>query len=329
MKNKITLRGIRDGAMMTALTVIFMLLTIYVPVFSYVGMFLTGIPLAALYIRDGLTTAICATVCSVLIMFAVTGEIFTVLVFAFMYAVPGLVAGICIKKRYNFFYSIIYTAAAFLAGLIFELFLVNLFLGGVENMLNELFKGVQLVLEESMRIIAENNSALDVKAAAKTLIDTFSYVAKMYFPSILIVSSLLFAYIMYSIASVILKKLKLCSVVTIPFYMLRAPKSMSTAAILLYIAGIFMNPESMVSAAFYNIIFVLYAFLAFCGFSFIDFKFKNVVKKGFLRALIYIVLFIFGGMIATLVIRICIILGILDSSLNFRRISAIDEDNNI
>jgi len=327
MKNKITLRGIRDGAMMTALTVIFMLLSLYVPLFSYVGMFLSGIPLAALYARDGLATSVCAAVCSVLIMFVITGEFISAFSLAVAFAVPGLVAGICLKKRYNFFYSIVFTGASFLVGLILELLLIKLFMGGIDNMLTEFLSGAQDALEETLSVMTDKNAGVDISQATKTLMDTIVYTAKLYFPSILIVSSLFSAYLMYSFAGLILKKLKLCKAEIVPFYMLRAPRSMSTAAVVLYIISFFLKPDSVISAAFYNIIFVIYTFIGFCGFSFVDYKFKSVIKKGFIRALVYTLILLFGGVFLSMIINVFIILGILDSSMNFRRISAIDEES--
>ena len=327
MKNKITLRGIRDGAMMTALTVIFMLLSLYVPLFSFIGMFLSGIPLAALYARDGLATSVCAAVCSVLIMFAFTGNILSVLSLAAAYTIPGLVAGICLKKKYNFFYSVIFTGTAFLAGLLLELLMIKLFMGGIDNMLSEFFTGARTALEEALNAVGDKNSGIDIKQTAENLMDTVIYTAKLYFPSILIVSSLFSAYLMYSFAGFILKKLRLCSVKTVPFYMLRAPKSMSIAAVIFYFINLFLTPDSVVGAAVYNIIFVIYAFIALCGFSFIDYKFRSIIKKGSLRALIYVAVFFLGGIFLTLIINICIIIGILDGSMNFRKISAIDEEN--
>lgn len=326
MKNKISLRGIRDGAMMTVLTVIFMLMSIYVPIFSFIGMFLSGIPLAALYAKDGFATSVCAAVCSVLIMFVITGEIISSVSLVVAFVVPGLVAGICLKKKYNFFYSVIYTGAAFLVGLLFELLIIKFFMGGVDKMLTEFLSGVQKTLEEAIRVMADENSGVNIQQATKTLMDTIMYTAKLYFPSVLIVISLFSAYCMYTFAGFILKKLRLCQVKMVQFYMLRAPKSMSLAAVVLYVLSFFLKPDSMVSAAFYNIIFVIYAFIAFCGLSFIDYKFKKIVKRGFIRTLIYVLLFLFGGMFMAMILNVCIILGILDSSMNFRRISAIDEN---
>lgn len=328
MKNKIDIRGIRDGAMMTALTVIFMLLSLYVPLFSFIGMFLSGIPLAVLYARDGIMPSVLSAVCSFLIMFVFTGDLFNVFTLVVAYAVPGLVAGICLKKRLNFFRSVLFTGAAFLAGILLEVLMIKLFMGGIDQMFTELFSGLGKTVEEALKSVSGAGSE-EIAQTAKSFADTIIYMAKLYFPSVLIVSSFFCAYLMCSFAGFILKRLKLCNVKTVPFYMLRAPKSMSIAAVLLYILSFFINPEGMVSAAFLNILFVIYALVSVCGFSFIDYKFKGLVKKGYLRALIYIAVFIFGGMFITLFINICLIIGIFDSTMNFRRISAVNEDDNI
>lgn len=326
MKNKNYIKGVQDGAMMTALCVVFMLLAMYMPVFSFVGMFFSGIPIAVLYFKDGFKFAVLGIICSMLITMIITGNIIGVISLTIAYTVPGFIAGMCMKKKISFSNSVVYTSAAFLFGIIVEILIIKLFIGGIDKIFDEVFVMVEKTFSNALSSVTDvnlkNSLTAEFSAAGEALKETF----KLYFPSVLIITSLIFAYFTYILTGFILKRLKLTSRHIIPFYMLRAPKSMCFAAIVLYFIRIFVTQGSVFDAAIANIILVIYTVLAICGFSFIDYKFKKIIKKGFLRLLIYFSVFIFGGILSSLSFYIFIVIGMFDSSMNFRRISSIDSE---
>ena len=321
MKNKITPKAIRDGAMMIALTVIFMLIGLYVPLLSVLGMFLSGIPLAVLYTKDGITVSIYAVFISILIMFAFTADILSVFILIAAYTVPGLVSGICLRKNADLFSAVVFTGTAFFVGLLFEIIFIKLFMGGIENMFDELFLTVQKTTEELMKNTAGGVGEID--KVITLLKDTI----KLYFPSMLIISSLFFGYIMYTISTFILKRLRLYNGEITPFYMIKAPRSMCYMTLLIYIIGLFFKDRGMISAALMNIVLILYILIAFCGLSFIDFKFRKRIKQGYVRAILYVVLLLVGGVIVPFIFNICLLIGFFDSTRNFRGIKEISEVN--
>jgi len=327
MKNNITTHAVRNGAMMTALTVIFMLMSLYVPLFSVIGMFLSGLPLAVLYIKDGLKPTICSAVVSVLILFAFTGSVLGVASLVISNGLPGIVAGICVKKKFRFFNSVLYTGMGFLLGLMFEFLIIKLFMGGMEQMFAQIFEKVQdSMLEIGKMLEGAGSAALNAETMGQTL-DMIKNTFRLYFPSMVVIASLLSGYILFSVYVYILRRFRLTSVTTPPFCMLRAPRTMGNVTILFYIVSIFLSGDGLFTAAFLNVIYVLYAIIGFCGLSLIDFKLGLKIRKGAVRGLIYVLIIFLGGVIMPLVVNGCVIIGLLDSSSNYRKISSFNSDD--
>lgn len=327
MKNKNYFNGIRDGAMMTALCVIFMLLAMYMPFFSFIGMFMSGIPIAALYARDGFKFAVLGIICSMIITMILTANVMGVISLTIAYTLPGLIAGICMKKKFSFSNSVIYTSAAFLFGLIVQILMIKLFMGGIDVIFNEAFAMFEKTFAEVLNTLSDPQLKNSMNVEITAIVETMKRTFKLYFPSIIIITSLVYAYFTYVLTGFILKRIRVLNVHIVPFYMLRAPKSMCSAAIVLYLIKLFITSGSLVDAALSNIILVIYMVLAICGFSFIDFKFKKVINKGIIRTLIYLMIFVFGGMIGSIIFSVFVIIGMLDSSMNYRRISSVDNDD--
>ena len=232
--NKFSSKAIRDGAMMTALTVIFMLIALYVPLFSVIGMFLSGLPLAVLYIKDGIRPTVWSAVVSVLILFAFTGNILSVLSLVIANGLPGIVAGICVKKKLNLFYSVVYTGTAFLFGILTELLMIRLFMGGIETMFAQMFEMTEKSLEEISKLFADTGVSLAGKEEFTAAMELIKTTFRLYFPSMLVIMSMVSGYIVYSVYTLILRKLRLTGIKPCPFSMLRAPRRLGNVAVLLY-----------------------------------------------------------------------------------------------
>ena len=107
--------------------------------------------------------------------------------------------------------------------------------------------------------------------------------------------------------------------------MMRAPRSMTWIAVLLYLVYVFSEQGSAFWVVLANAVFILYTIIAVCGFSIFDFMLAKVVKPAILRVLIYVATFLVAGLIFGLVIDLLVIAGILDSSRDFRKLGRIEE----
>lgn len=325
--NKLSPKAVRDGAMMTAITVIFMLVSLYVPIFSVAAMFLSGLPLAVLCIKDGLKPTVWSAAVSVLIVFAFTGNILSAMSLMITNGLPGIAAGACIKKKLNLFYSVICTGTAFLIGLMSELLMIKLFMGGIEQMFVQIFEMTEKAMEEAGSIMSAAGGAAPDKNTVSSMLDMIKSVFRLYFPSMLIIMSMVSGYIVYVCYAWFLRRLKLTKIVPTPFKMLRMPRGMGFAAIILYLLSMLLRDENIVGAVLLNATAVLYAIMGICGFSFVDFKLSMRIPKGTVRAVIYAALLLLGGMLMPLAINLFMIIGLLDSSNNFRKISSFFGDD--
>ena len=318
---------VRNGAMMSALTVIFMLMSLYVPFFSVIGMFLSGLPLAVLYIKEGLKPTLCAAFVSLCILFAFTGSILGIISMFLAYGVPGIVAGVCIKKKYNLYYSVIYTGCAFLVGILAEYMIINIFMGGLDKMFAEIFESVKSSMLEIGKTLSTGENKFDEKTINQAM-SLMKETIRLYLPSMLIIASLISGYLMFSFYGWMLKKLRLTRISVPSFSMLRAPRGMVRVTLILYIISIFISDKSAFRAIVLNVVYVLYAILGICGLSLIDFKLSKRISKGAVRILIYFIILLFGGFLMPIIINICVIAGFLDSSANYRKISSVFSPNN-
>lgn len=326
MDKNFSSKAVRDGAMMSALTVIFLLIAFYVPVFSVIGMFLSGLPLAVLYIKHGLKPTIWAAVVSSVVFFAFCGQILSAVSMIISNAIPGIAAGVCIKKRYNLFTSVIYTGTAFLVGIMVEILMIRFFMGGLDAVLEQIFENTRKTAEGLGAMMTESGGTGLDKNSINSAIEMVKTTFRMYFPSMLVIISCLAGYILYSVYVFIIRRLRLTSIIVRPFSMLRTPRGMVNTAFILYVVSIFISEDSYVRAAILNVATVLYSFIIISGFSCIDYKLSKKIKKGALRGLIYVLVMVVLGVLMPFIMNICLIIGLLDSSMNFRRISPFTED---
>ncbi len=319
-------KGLREGAMMVALTVILVLLTWYVPMFSLIGTFACAVPMACLSARCGLRASVPAVVATLVISALFTGSIVSAVSIVLMSVLPGAIAGYFLGRRSPFFVTLFGTCAAVCVGWIAEILLLDVLVadGGIEKMFAEItgqFSEIMKTVTESM----ESEGAAEAEKIIKTLTDAMGYTFRLYFPSLVIISSMVIGYIIIMLCAFVIKRTKSKDVKVLPFSRLKAPKNMSTVAVIAYICYMLAGNESTFSAVLANVVLVLYAIIGICGLSLLDSKLGKKIKSGIARIIIYAVVFLFGGLFLSLILNALVIAGILDSAYNFRKIDIEDE----
>ena len=232
------------------------------------------------------------------------------LIIAALCIVPGLVSGIMICRKKEYYTTLFGVCASFVAIIIG----IMLWAGyGVENGIGGLLDASIQNMRESLIVavpkenIADFDSMLSVVAA---------YI-KIMLPSFVILFSLAFGYFHMVILRVLAGRISKIRYSYVPFNMHKTPKHMSYMYFILTIFVMFMSGDSEIGVALNNIVVIIDFILAFCGFSFIEYLLSGRIKYGFVRALIYITAFVIGS---SLVIQILSIVGMLDSFVNYRRI---------
>ncbi len=323
MKNSSS-KALREGAMMVALSAVLILLTTYMPLFSVIGTFVCGIPLAALGARNGFRVLIPATVCVFVISFFVNGQIFTAVTFMLMSVLPGAVCGYMLGRGNGFFKTLFAVCVVVCLGWLFELLAIELLLeNGIDEMFARLIEQTRLMMEGTLAEIgamAPEVMGVSPEKFVNMFFETLVQMFRLYFPCVVVLSSAVTGYIIMRITTFVIRRARICQVENFPFSQIKAPRSISWVAILCFLVHMFTKSGSPMWGLFANIVVILYAILGVCGLSVVDFKLKAKISSGPLRMLIYITAFLFGGLLLSLIINILIIIGILDSGRDFRRI---------
>lgn len=327
--NRNKTKALREGAMMVALTIILVLVVRYAPIFSLVGAFVCGVPMAALAARNGFKVTIPSIAAVFLVSLMVIGDVLSTVSTMFMSVLPGAVAGYLLGRKQPFFITVGATALMVCVGWLFQLLILDVFLGeGIEEMLKSAISQSKGMLETMISTLQKNGAlgeAVNIDALSKTLLDMVEYTARLYFPSFIIISSMVTGYITMRFCGFVIKRTKVAEVDVVPFSMIKAPRSMSYVAVFLCLIYVFSGQGSTLWNILANVVLILYTILGICGLSFIDYKFKSRVKSSVLRMVIYAAVFLLGSALMNLISNILIIIGILDSSRDFRKIEMATE----
>lgn len=317
-------KALREGAMMVALTIILVLVVRYIPVFSLVGAFVCGIPMAALAARNGFKVAIPSIAAVFLVSLVVIGDVLSTVSTMFMSVLPGAVAGYMLGRKQPFFITVGATALMVCVGWLFELLILEVFLGdGIENMFKNAIEQSKGMLDAMVATLQKNGalaSGAEAETLSKYLINMVEYTIRLYLPSFIIISSMVTGYITLRFCGFVIKRTKVAEVDVIPFSMIKAPRSMSYVAVFLCLIYVFSSQGSVLWNVLANVVLILYTILGICGLSLIDYKFKNRIKSTVLRMIIYGAVFLLGSALMSFISNILIIVGILDSSRDFRKI---------
>ncbi len=313
--------------MMIAVAVVLILMTWYVPLFSFVGMFICGVPIACLAAKYDWKMTVISLIGVFAVTFLVTGSLLSAVSMMLMSILPGAVAGICLGRNISFFTTLFITCLAVCLGWLFEVLVTDKLIHGegIDAMLNETMDIFRNAFDTAVNNLPQQTNTEELKKMIDTMSELMVYTFKLYFPSIIVISSMVIGYVIVRFCGFFINRLKIKSVYIVPFAMLKAPKSMSYTAVALYIISLFGDNSGIFWAVCSNAVLILYTIIGFCGLSLFDNILSKRIPKGGLRVIIYAAVFMFGGLLMTIIINALVIAGIFDSTRNFRNISGGDK----
>lgn len=323
MKNNNT-KGLREGAMMVALTAVLILATRYVPFFGIIGTFACGIPLAALAARNGFKVTIHAIVAILAVTMLIIGDIVSALSMVLMSVLPGGVAGYMLGQKRSFFTALFATCVTICFGWLLQLLIIELFLtGGIDEMIAQALNGSKAMLDTMMHTVTDSGvlpQGVSADEFADMLLNETEKIVRLYIPSVVIIISMIEGYMTMRICGFVINRAKLAQVEIVPFSKIKAPNSMCTVALISYLIYIFSGTNTVFGSLFANVIFILYTIIGVCGFSVVDFKLRGKIKSAWARFGIYIAIFILGGVFMLYIILGLIVVGFLDSRRDYRKL---------
>ena len=312
MKNEGT-KALREGAMMVALGAVLLLANRYIPFFSVVGMFVCGVPMAALAVRHSFKTVVPALIATLIVSILIDGNILSAVSMMLMSVIPGAATGFMLGRKKPFYYCLTAVTLTVSIGWIFELFMLEVLMdNGIEKILSETMGQVEPLIKGAVEKLdgLKDSQTFSPETLVNAVLDATRQTIKLYFPSFVVIFAMVTGYII----------MRVSEVESVPFSKLKAPRSMSTVAIICYLVYVFWDKDSRLWPVFANVATILYSIISVTGLSVIDFKLKVKIPSGFLRFLIYALVFIFGSALMGVVSSVLIVIGILDASHNFRGI---------
>lgn len=321
--NKFSTKTLCESALICALTVVLVLVGTYVPPVSMISVFICGLPLAYLMVRRGVKVTVLSLAVSIIILFAVTGNILSAAFTACMVLLPGTISGWSLGKNDSYYVSLFWTAAAVLLGVVLNVMLINSFSGsenGIADMIDSAIETMKTALNPLVEE-AKNTTGTDVTDSINMLFSQTKTTILTYFPSFLIITSMIIGFLVLASTVFFLKRLRVKNCQYVPFNMIIVPRSMSMALILLMLVTMFSESTSTFMIVLKNAVAVLSFIMAIDGLSFVDFAVSKRIKNGYLRFVIYVAASLIGYFILSVIFYALMLIGILDSGRNFRRIN--------
>ncbi len=318
MKNT-KVKAITDTAVSAALCVLFMVIATYVPLLSLPVSFAIGVPLMYTAVKWDWKFSIMAFICAAIVSVFIIGNLVSVLLLMLTYALPGLVFGICSSKKVRFSVSLALSALAVLAGLLIELMIINGSGDGISNLINSITEN----MGNTLKAAAARTNMLppdDVEVFVSEAMAQTAQLFMLSLPTILIVPSVVYAYILVMLGIYIIKRTGGYTIPYTKFYMISAPKSMCIITFILLLIIQLGGLEGIYSAALQNLYNISALAISLSGLSAIDYSLRKKIPSGLARTIIYIAVFFAGFMFISFIMTVLIVIGYMDG-LGGRRLS--------
>ncbi len=210
MNNRVyNTKSIVEAGIITTLIVILALMSIYLPIFSILGKFILPIPVTVLYLRHNAKVTIISIVVSGILV-GMTYNPLSGLTSAIMFGLAGMSLGYCIKNDKKISTTLVLLSSAFFIGTTIDIFVYIKLITG--SNINAFVEEMVKAINESFNMAISFYKKVGVsQEQLKPLLDSLKmmnadFILKLT-PAILIVSSIIFAYLTYIITRLILRKL--------------------------------------------------------------------------------------------------------------------------
>ncbi|MTK12971.1 MAG: YybS family protein [Clostridiaceae bacterium] len=220
MHNRIyNTRAMVEAGLITALIVVIMMITVYIPIFSMFGMFILPIPVTVLYIRHNYKITLGAVVISAILIAMLYSPI-SALTSSILFGITGMTFGYCIKNDKKLSTTILLLALASAIGIVinFSIYVNLLDKRGMTGFISDNIR----IMKESLNLSKELYGKMGVSSEQFASIEksfelfTPDFILKL-IPAIVILMSFFSAYVSYLLTSSILKKLRYNMKPMVPF----------------------------------------------------------------------------------------------------------------
>lgn len=193
-----------ESGILTLIAIVLILMSIYIPVFSLVGVFIWPIPITLIYIKHGMKYSLSSLLITFIISMLTSGPL-TALSLVVVFGVMGFVLGYCIKSKEPVSISIlILSVTAFLCTLV-STQIFSVVMG--QNIISQGIKVLTLARDSTKAMyikMAMSKESIDTAMAAIPSPNTIM----MALPALIIIYSVTIAVLSYLLTQKILKRFK-------------------------------------------------------------------------------------------------------------------------
>lgn len=312
MHNKIyNTRAMVEAGLTGSLIVIMMLFTIYIPVFSIVGVFILPIPVTVLYIRQNLKITLGAIVVSG-IFIAIFYSPISAVTMSLMLGSTGITLGYSIKNKKSTWFTFTLLAIVSVGVTILDttiytsLIAKGGFMSVINNQINSTKDSMTSIIEMYKAAGMEESQINQLKESMK--IFTADFLLQL-IPASLIIMGFTSAWINYSLTKVVLKKLGYKTEPIPPFSNLYLNNRIGTVLLIIMIIGILLKKNNILAGGyiFNSLQFILQMVLLVDGIAMFVYLLKKKLKLNKVLILLIIFLtatsptlsyyFVFGGLL--------------------------------
>lgn len=302
----------------------------------YVSLFITGLAIPALFI-SGLVWiyaaakynggGLAASLCLFFVMYGATAVYFGVslfnaiegLVFYLTLLLPAIFFGVWAKVPVGFENKLLKTAfVSIVSSLLFILLLKH---SGVliPEILKESCDNAKEVLNSAVAAAGAEN----LSGAVTDVVDTVFLGISLYLPSIVIIFSIVGAYITVMAGVFVLRRTKTADIKYAKFNMLQVPRFICIISVIMSFVTILSDTSSTFGAVISNAVTVSEFLIGVSGFATVDYFLAKKIKRGYVRAIIYCGFLILGFGFSFMIIGVFPFIGFIESLWNIRYIDSI------
>lgn len=307
-----------ETAILSAISVIIIFLTINMPLFDIIGLFLLPIPTALLYTRNGYKYSVASVIVSSLITMFISNPIVGICM-GVLYGLIGIVLGYCISSKKKF--STMILALFITCVLVNTAFIfINIKLVEKDSIRSVVQKQVQIT-KKTYDSIKPNSSGLplDQQTQLKQMENTMFSVdsALKLLPFGIVLISLISAILNYFISTSIMKKLKVDVVERQPFSEFYFESKTGIFLIVVVILGLILHYSNIPAGDYMLNALIIMTALIFVieGMAVTTYFFRNKLHFSRFTTVIFIII-----IFTTPLILLFLYLGITDLIIDFRKI---------
>lgn len=311
MNRENSTKALVESGILTAVAVILMLISLYVPVISVVTLFVWPLPITLIYIRHNIKYSILALVVTGLVT-AMVSDPFSALWFTIIFGIMSVVMGYCVKTKKSASVTLLYMAITNFICIIGVFYGFTLLVG------QDLIGQFKTAIEQSMDMAKNmySNMGIPQETIDKTLKQFDVNVMMMMVPGTLVLFSAFVSYITYSTAGYLFKRFGYNLNKVRPFSEWYMPFEIAMGIILFTFLGYILKAKgvNVGESLFLNAVNIFRLAFMLIGLASAAFFLK---KRGMGKGIIFVIL-LFAAI--TPLAGILELIGIFDYSLDLRKL---------